>query len=102
MPIASNTEVPRRRIRDSSVLQSTTTRRGFIARIGETGLLAAATVMMGASPASATYPCGCCNLEYADRSSLEWCLFGGDWSWTCPGCTCCEAYWAGASASNCC
>ncbi|WP_163509070.1 hypothetical protein [Fodinicola acaciae] len=89
------------RIRERSFLAVSQTRRRFM-KVGATGLAAAALVMAKASPAMATYPCGCCNLAYTARSSVEWCLVNGDWLWYCGSCTCCEADWATASASNCC
>jgi hypothetical protein len=82
------------------------TRRRFIAQAGAIGLTAAATMMVRADPALATYRCGCCNLYYPNGHSLNWCLYAGDWLWYCNygnrHCTCCEAYWAHGSDSNCC
>lgn len=78
------------------------TRRHLMARVGSTALIAAAIVFGRGSPAGATYPCGCCDLAFRARCPVNWCLFNGNWLWNCGNCTCCEAYDAPCSASNCC
>jgi hypothetical protein len=77
-------------------------RRNFMAKIGATALVATAIIVGKASPALATYKCGCCHLAYTSRCPVNWCLLNGDWVWYCGKCTCCEAYWATCSASACC
>jgi hypothetical protein len=83
--------------------RSGSSRRNFLGKVGAVGLAVAANVMVQTDTAWATYTCGCCELAYPNGHSVSWCVQAGDWLWYCGGnCTCCEAYWANSSDSNCC
>jgi hypothetical protein len=72
-------------------------RRGFLAKVGATGLVAAAAVFGRSTPAfAANY--GCCNLAFSPSINVPQCQSGSNYTWGCAlsntpprsVCYCCE------------